>query len=58
MLGICAAQLALMSWVWHPRGLSERDPLRLFADLRALRDSGMISAVEFQIRESAISPEI
>jgi len=34
--------------------LPERDPLRLLADLRALRDSGTISAAEFEIRKSAI----
>jgi hypothetical protein len=38
--------------------LSDRDPLRLLADLRALRDSGAISAAEFEIRKSAIWREI
>ncbi len=36
----------------------ERDPLRLLAELRALRDSGAISAAEFEIRESAIWRDI
>jgi Short C-terminal domain len=36
----------------------ERDPLRLLAKLRALRDSGAISAAEFEIRKSAIRREI
>jgi Short C-terminal domain len=40
----------------HP--LPERDPLRLLAELRALRDSGAISASEFEIRKSAIWREI
>ena len=34
--------------------LPERDPLRLLAELRALRDRGTISAAEFEIRKSAI----
>jgi hypothetical protein len=34
--------------------LPERDPLRTLAELRALRDSGAISAAEFEIRKSAI----
>ena len=38
--------------------LPERDPLRLLAELRALRDSGAISAAEFEIRKSAIWREI
>jgi Short C-terminal domain len=38
--------------------LPERDPLRLLADLRALRDSGAISAAEFEIRKSAIWRDI
>ena len=38
--------------------LPERDPLRLLADLRALRDSGTISAAEFEIRKSAIWRDI
>jgi hypothetical protein len=31
-----------------------RDPLEVLAELRALRDSGMISAAEYEIRKSAI----
>ena len=38
--------------------LPERDPLRLLAELRALRDSGAISAAEFEIRKSTIWREI
>ena len=38
--------------------LPERDPLRLLAELRALHDSGAISAAEFEIRKSAIWREI
>src|SRR5215207_3827403 len=38
--------------------LPERDPLRLLAELRALRDSGAISAAEFEIRKSTIRREI
>ena len=38
--------------------LPERDPLRLLAQLRALRDSGTISAAEFEIRKSAMWREI
>ena len=38
--------------------LPERDPLRLLAELRALRDSGAISAAEFESRKSAIWREI
>jgi len=38
--------------------LPERDPLRLLAKLRALRDSGAISAAEFEGRKSAIWREI
>jgi hypothetical protein len=34
--------------------LPDRDPLRLLAELRALRDSGAIGAAEFEIRKSAI----
>jgi hypothetical protein len=34
------------------------DPLRLLAELRALRDSGAISPAEFEIRKSAIWREI
>ena len=36
----------------------ERDPLQVLAELRALRDSGMISAAEFEIRKSAIWRDI
>jgi Short C-terminal domain len=36
----------------------ERDPLWLLAELRALRDSGAISAAEFEIRKSAIWRDI
>ena len=35
-----------------------RDPLQVLAELRALRDSGMISDAEFEIRKSAIWPDI
>jgi hypothetical protein len=35
-----------------------RDPLELLAELRALRDGGMISATEFEIRKSAIWRDI
>ena len=38
--------------------LPEQDPLRLLAKLRALRESGAISAAEFEIRKSAIWREI
>ena len=38
--------------------LPERDPLRLLAELRARRESGAISAAEFEIRKSAIWREI
>ena len=38
--------------------LPERDPLRLLAELSALRESGAISAAEFEIRKSAIWREI
>ena len=38
--------------------LPERDPLRLLAKLRELRDSGAISAAEFEGRKSAIWREI
>ena len=38
--------------------LPERDPLRTLAELRALRDSGAISAAEFEIRKSAIWRDI
>ncbi len=37
---------------------SQRDPLEILAELRALRDSGMISAAEFEIRKSAIWRDI
>jgi hypothetical protein len=36
----------------------ERDPLRLLAALRALRESGAISAAEFETRKSAIWRDI
>jgi hypothetical protein len=36
----------------------ERDPLDVLAELRALRDSGVISAAEFEIRKSAIWRDI
>jgi hypothetical protein len=36
----------------------DRDPLEVLAELRALRDSGMISVAEFEIRKSAIWPDI
>jgi hypothetical protein len=36
----------------------DRDPLEVLAELRALRDSGMISAAEFEIRKSAIWRDI
>jgi hypothetical protein len=35
-----------------------RDPLQVLAELRALRDSGMISTAEFEIRKSAIWRDI
>jgi Short C-terminal domain len=38
--------------------LPDPDPLRLLAELRALRDSGAISAAEFEIRKSAIWRDI
>jgi hypothetical protein len=38
--------------------LPERGPLRLLAELRALRDSGAISGAEFEIRKSAIRREV
>jgi hypothetical protein len=38
--------------------LPKRDPLRLLAELRALRDSGAISSAEFEIRKSAIWRDI
>jgi Short C-terminal domain len=37
---------------------AERDPLEVLAELRALRDSGVISAAEFEIRKSAIWRDI
>ena len=42
----------------HGRSRPERDPLEVLAELRALRDSGMISAAEFEIRKSAIWRDI
>jgi hypothetical protein len=38
--------------------LPDRDPLRLLAELRALRGSSAISAAEFEIRKSAIRRNI
>jgi Short C-terminal domain len=38
--------------------LPDRDPLRRLAELRALRESGAISAAEFEIRKSAIWRDI
>jgi hypothetical protein len=38
--------------------LPARDPLRLLAELRALRESGAISAAEFEVRKSAIWRDI
>jgi hypothetical protein len=35
-----------------------RDPIEVLAELRALRDSGMISAAEYEIRKSAIWRDI
>jgi hypothetical protein len=35
-----------------------RDPLEVLAELRALRDSGMISAAEYEIRKSALWRDI
>lgn len=35
-----------------------RDPLEVLAELRALRDSGMISATEYEIRKSVIWRDI
>jgi Bacterial PH domain len=35
-----------------------RDPLQVLAELRALRDSGMISAAEYEIRKSALWRDI
>jgi hypothetical protein len=35
-----------------------RDPLQVLAELRALRDSGIISTAEFEIRKSAIWRDI
>ena len=42
----------------HGESRSGRDPLEVLAELRALRDSGVISAAEFEIRKSAIWREI
>ena len=36
----------------------ERDPLQVLAELRAPRDSGLISAAEFEIRKSAMWRDI
>lgn len=38
--------------------LPDQDPLRLLAELRALRESGAISATEFEMRKSAIGRDI
>ena len=38
--------------------LRDRDPLRLFAELRALRESGTISAAEFEMRKSTIGRDL
>jgi hypothetical protein len=38
--------------------LPNRDPLRLLAELRALRDSGALGAAEFEIRKAAIWRDI
>jgi hypothetical protein len=42
----------------HGGSRSDRDPLEVLAELRALRDSGAISTAEFEIRKSAIWREI
>ncbi len=42
----------------HGGSRSDRDPLEVLAELRALRDSGVISPAEFEIRKSAIWREI
>jgi hypothetical protein len=42
----------------HGGAPSGRDPLEVLAELRALRDSGMISSAEYEIRKSAIWPDI
>jgi Short C-terminal domain len=42
----------------HGEARPERDPLQVLAELRALRDSGAISAAEFEIRKSAIWHDI
>jgi hypothetical protein len=42
----------------HGKPRPERDPLDILAELRALRDSGGISAAEFEIRKSAIWGDI
>jgi predicted transcriptional regulator len=42
----------------HGEPRSGRDPLEVLAELRALRDSGVISAAEFEIRKSAIWRDI
>jgi hypothetical protein len=39
-------------------GRPARDPLQVLAELRAMRDSGAISAAEFEIRKSAIWRDI
>jgi len=42
----------------HGGAPSGRDPLELLAELRALRDGGIISAAEFEIRKSEIWRDI
>ncbi len=42
----------------HGEPRSGRDPLEVLAELRALRDSGVISAAEFELRKSAIWRDI
>jgi hypothetical protein len=42
----------------HGEAQPQRDPLEVLAELRALRDSGMISASEYEIRKSALWRDI
>ena len=42
----------------HGEARPQRDPLEVLAELRALRDSGMISASEYEIRKSALWRDI
>jgi hypothetical protein len=59
ILGIQGEMLADDAWaVIHGEPRPDRDRLRLLAELRALRDSGMIPEAEFEIRKSAIWREI